>query len=49
MSNCGTPTQMRLSENTVKNYLFKLFKNLGLSNRVGLILYVMFERKTNFR
>jgi DNA-binding NarL/FixJ family response regulator len=31
--------KLTLSENTVKNYLFRIFEKLGISNRVELILY----------
>jgi two-component system, NarL family, nitrate/nitrite response regulator NarL len=31
--------ELGLSENTVKNYLFRIFDKLGISNRVELILY----------
>jgi DNA-binding NarL/FixJ family response regulator len=31
--------QLHLSEHTVKNYLFRIFEKLGLSNRVELVLY----------
>jgi DNA-binding NarL/FixJ family response regulator len=39
MSNRDIASEMRLSENTVKNYLFKIFEKLGFSNRVELVLY----------
>jgi len=31
--------QLRLSEHTVKNYLFRIFDKLGVSSRVELVLY----------
>lgn len=31
--------QLKLSEHTVKNYMFRIFNKLGLSSRVELILY----------
>jgi DNA-binding NarL/FixJ family response regulator len=31
--------KLNLSENTVKNYLFRIFEKLGISSRVELILY----------
>jgi two-component system, NarL family, nitrate/nitrite response regulator NarL len=31
--------ELGISENTVKNYLFRIFDKLGISNRVELILY----------
>jgi DNA-binding NarL/FixJ family response regulator len=33
--------QLELSEHTVKNYLFKIFDKLGISNRVELVLYAV--------
>jgi DNA-binding NarL/FixJ family response regulator len=38
-------TRLKLSEHTVKNYLFRIFDKLGISNRVELMLYAMNERK----
>lgn len=39
LSNRDIAAQMQLSENTVKNYLFKIFEKLGFNNRVELVLY----------
>jgi DNA-binding CsgD family transcriptional regulator len=36
---------MNLSENTVRNYVFRIFDKLGTSNRVELALYA-FQQKT---
>jgi two-component system, NarL family, nitrate/nitrite response regulator NarL len=33
--------ELGISENTVKNYLFRIFDKLGISNRVELILYAV--------
>jgi two-component system, NarL family, nitrate/nitrite response regulator NarL len=41
MGNREIAVEMHISENTVKNYLFKIFEKLGFSNRVELVLYVM--------
>lgn len=41
MGNREIAGQMDLSENTVKNYLFRIFEKLGFSNRVELVLYAM--------
>ncbi|HEX4486801.1 MAG TPA: response regulator transcription factor [Terriglobales bacterium] len=38
-------TRLKLSEHTVKNYLFRIFDKLGISTRVELMLYAMSERK----
>jgi len=40
LSNREISRQLGLSEHTVKNYLFRIFDKLGLSNRVELIRYV---------
>lgn len=37
--------QMKLSEHTVKNHLFRIFDKLGISNRVELVLYVVSNTK----
>jgi two-component system, NarL family, response regulator DegU len=37
---------MKLSEHTVKNYLFRIFDKLGISNRVELVLYAVSNPKT---
>jgi DNA-binding NarL/FixJ family response regulator len=37
--------RLKLSEHTVKNYLFRIFDKLGISNRVELVLYAMSERR----
>ena len=33
--------ELRLSEHTVKKYLFRIFEKLGVSNRVELVLYAV--------
>lgn len=33
--------ELRLSEHTVKNYLFRIFEKLGISSRVELVLYAL--------
>ncbi|HTM36164.1 MAG TPA: response regulator transcription factor [Terriglobales bacterium] len=40
MTNREIATHLGLSGHTVKNYLFKIFDKLGISNRVELALYV---------
>lgn len=37
---------LRLSENTVKNYLFKSFEKLGVSSRVELLFYLTLREHT---
>jgi DNA-binding NarL/FixJ family response regulator len=45
LSNREISQKLALSEHTVKNYLFRIFEKLGLSNRVELILYVLDRRE----
>ena len=39
LSNREIAKQLELSEHTIKNYLFRIFERLGISNRVELVLY----------
>ena len=39
LTNREIAEQLRLSEHTVKNYLFRIFDRLGVSSRVELVLY----------
>jgi DNA-binding CsgD family transcriptional regulator len=39
LTNRDIAARMQLSENTVKNYVFRIFEKLGLSNRVEVVLY----------
>jgi len=39
-TNKAIATELRLSEHTVKNYLFKAFEKLGVSSRVELLFYL---------
>ena len=41
LSNREIAIQLKLSEHTVKNYLFRIFEKLGVANRVELILYAL--------
>jgi two-component system nitrate/nitrite response regulator NarL len=41
LTNREIAAQLDLSEHTVKNYLFRIFDKLGISNRMELILYVV--------
>ncbi len=40
LSNRQIATRLRLTEHTVKNYLFRIFDKLGVSSRVEVALYV---------
>ena len=33
--------KLNLSEHTVKNYVFRIFDKLGVSNRIELVLYAL--------
>lgn len=41
LTNRGIANQLKLSEHTVKNYIFRIFDKLGVSSRVELILYAL--------
>ncbi len=41
LSNRNVALELRLSEHTVKKYLFRIFDKLGVSSRVELVLYAM--------
>ncbi len=43
-TNSGIGRQMNISDNTVKNYLFRIFNKLGVSSRVELLLYAANQR-----
>jgi DNA-binding NarL/FixJ family response regulator len=45
MRNREIAQQLRLSEHTVRNYLFRIFEKLGISSRSELILYTLEQRR----
>ncbi len=45
MSNREIASRLKLTEHTVKNYLFRIFDKLGVSSRVEVVLYVYRFRK----
>jgi two-component system nitrate/nitrite response regulator NarL len=45
MSNREIASRLKLTEHTVKNYLFRIFDKLGVSSRVEVALYVFRLRK----
>lgn len=47
LGNRDIAEQMSLSEHTVKNYLFRIFDKLGISNRVELVLYAVSNPQGN--
>ena len=46
LTNRDISVQLKLSENTIRNYLFRIFNKLGTSNRLELALYAI-NRKRN--
>jgi DNA-binding NarL/FixJ family response regulator len=44
LTNRDISRQLRLTEHTVRNYLFRIFNKLGTSNRLELALYVIKQR-----
>jgi DNA-binding NarL/FixJ family response regulator len=47
MSNREIAQKLRLSEHTVKNYVFRIFNKLGVSSRVELVLYAQSQRMSS--
>jgi DNA-binding NarL/FixJ family response regulator len=45
LSNREIAARLKLTEHTVKNYLFRIFDKLGVSSRVEVVLYVFRLRK----
>jgi DNA-binding CsgD family transcriptional regulator len=45
MQNRDIANELKLSEHTVKNYLFHIFDKLGVSSRVELVLYAISSTK----
>lgn len=44
LQNRDIANKLKLSEHTIKNYLFRIFDKLGVSSRVELVLYAMSNR-----
>ncbi len=49
LSNREIASRLKLSEHTVKNYIFRIFDKLGVSTRVEMVLCVLSRRLTNAR
>jgi DNA-binding NarL/FixJ family response regulator len=45
LGNRDIARQLNLSEHTVKNYMFRIFDKLGVSNRVELVMYALSNSK----
>jgi len=41
MNNSEIAVRMGVSEHTVRNYIFRIFEKVGVSNRVELVLYAL--------
>ncbi|HEY5214667.1 MAG TPA: response regulator transcription factor [Acidobacteriaceae bacterium] len=46
MQNREIARELKLSEHTIKNYLFHIFEKLGVSSRVELVLYAVSSTKS---
>jgi two-component system nitrate/nitrite response regulator NarL len=49
MKNLEIALELGLTEHTVRNYIFQIFEKLGVSTRVGLVLYALGEPAINER
>jgi two-component system nitrate/nitrite response regulator NarL len=49
MKNREIALELGLTEHTVRNYIFQIFEKLGVSTRVGLVLYALSEPTNNER
>ena len=47
MKNREIALELGLTEHTVRNYIFQIFEKLGVSTRVGLVLYALGEPAIN--
>src|ERR1700732_724667 len=45
LSNLEVSDKLGLSRHTVKNYLFRIFENLGMSTRIELVLFILSQSK----
>ena len=44
-TNKAIAKNLKISEHTVSNYLFRIYEKLGISNRVELVLYALSRRQ----
>ena len=45
MTNQGIAQKLGVAEHTVSNYLFRIYEKLGISSRVELALYVIYQKR----
>ena len=45
LSNREVASRLKLSEHTIKNYLFRIYNKLGISSRVELVLYTSSQQQ----
>jgi two-component system, NarL family, nitrate/nitrite response regulator NarL len=46
LSNSEVSDKLGLSKHTVKNYLFRMFEKLGVSNRMEMVLFILSQNQT---
>lgn len=45
LTNRAIAQELKISQNTVKNYLFRIFNKLGVSSRIEVVLYAASQRR----
>jgi DNA-binding CsgD family transcriptional regulator len=47
LTNREIAQELKISQNTVKNYLFRIFNKLGVSSRVEVVIYAAGQRRAD--
>ena len=47
LTNREIAVELKISQNTVKNYLFRIFNKLGVSSRIEVVLYAASQRRAD--